>query len=100
MHVFKSKFLNYASAAFFTLLMFIAFCADSYRLVPMMAKYAVNLLVLGWAIVTFMIRPDKGRFSAYAFLHFTFFHTCCSGCGHWESGFLNFRRLIISCADR
>ena len=68
MHVFKSKFLNYASAAFFTLLMFIAFCADSYRLVPMMAKYAVNLLVLGW--------------------------------GHWESGFLNFRRLIISCADR
>lgn len=98
MHVFKSKFLNYASAAFFTLLMFIAFCADSYRLVPMMAKYAVNLLVLGWAIVAFMIRPDRERavfclrfFALYFFPYLLFW---LWSLGIWISEFQTFDYIL------
>ena len=61
MHVFKSKLLNHASAAFYILLTFVAFCADSYRLVPMAAKYAVNILITAWAVGVYMIRPDRER---------------------------------------
>ena len=98
MHVFKSKFLNYASVAFFTLLMFIAFCADSYRLVPMMAKYAVNLIVLGWAIVAFMIRPDRERavfclrfFALYFFPYLLFW---LWSLGIWISEFQTFDYIL------
>lgn len=61
MHVFKSKLLNKASAVCYILLVFIAFCADSYQYVPMAGKYAVNLMIVGWALAAYMICPDRER---------------------------------------
>ena len=48
MDVFESKPLKLASAAFYIVLMFLSFYCACYRL-PVGLKYAINLLIFGWA---------------------------------------------------
>lgn len=60
MDVFRSKLLKQASAAFYIVLMFLSFYCACYRL-PVGLKYAVNLLVFGWACLMFFIRPMFNR---------------------------------------
>ena len=64
---------KYGRAALFTLLMFIAFSSDSY-LLPVAVKYAVNLVVFGWACADFFIRPqfNKAMFCMRFFALFFF----------------------------
>ena len=60
MDVFKSKPLKLASAAFYIVLMFLSFYCACYRL-PVGLKYAINLLIFGWACAMFFLRPMFNR---------------------------------------
>ena len=60
MDVFKSKPLKLASAAFYILLAMLCFYCACYRL-PVGLKYGINLMVAGWALLMFFIRPMFNR---------------------------------------
>ena len=60
MDIFKSKPLKLASAAFYIVLMFLSFYCACYRL-PVGLKYAINLLIFGWACAMFFLRPMFNR---------------------------------------
>ena len=60
MDVFKSKPLKLASAAFYILLAMLCFYCACYRL-PVGLKYGINLMMAGWALLMFFIRPMFNR---------------------------------------
>ena len=60
MDVFKSKPLKLASAAFYILLAMLCFYCACYRL-PVGLKHGINLMVAGWALLMFFIRPMFNR---------------------------------------
>ena len=60
MDVFESKPLKLVSAAFYIVLMFLSFYCACYRL-PVGLKYAINLLIFGWACAMFFLRPMFNR---------------------------------------
>ena len=60
MDVFKSKPLKLASEAFYILLAMLCFYCACYRL-PVGLKYGINLMVAGWALLMFFIRPMFNR---------------------------------------
>ena len=60
MDVFKSKPLKLVSAAFYILLAMLCFYCACYRL-PVGLKYGINLMVAGWALLMFFIRPMFNR---------------------------------------
>lgn len=73
MDVFESKPLKLVSAAFYIVLMFLSFYCACYRL-PVGLKYAINLLIFGWACAMFFsARCSTGLSSACASLRFSFF---------------------------
>ena len=71
MNVFKGKGWRYASAGMYIFLTFLSFYCACYRL-PVGLKYAINLAMLAWAMVSFLIRPqfDKAVFCLRFFVLF------------------------------
>lgn len=71
MNVFKGKGWRYVSAGIYIFLTFLSFYCACYRL-PVGLKYAINLAMLAWATVSFLIRPqyDKAVFCLRFFVLF------------------------------
>ena len=60
MKTFRSRWIRYGSAALYILLSFLSFYCACYRL-PVGLKYGINLMVAGWALLMFFIRPMFNR---------------------------------------
>lgn len=60
MNVFKGKGWRYVSAGIYIFLTFLSFYCACYRL-PVGLKYAINLVIAGWAVLTFLIRPQFNK---------------------------------------
>lgn len=75
----------------YVFLAFLSFYCACYRL-PVGLKYAVNLLVFGWAFLSFVIQPDFDK-AAFCVRFFAclFLFMFSSGHGLWQSGFQSFR---------
>lgn len=56
----KARAPDTRCATVYTLLAFLSFCSDSYRL-PVGVKYAVDLVVFAWAAADFLVRPRLAR---------------------------------------
>ena len=73
MDAFRSKPIKLIAEAVYIVLMFLSFYCACYQL-PVGLKYAINLLVFGWACLMFFIRPmfNRAIFCARFFALFFF----------------------------
>lgn len=97
MDAFRSKPVKLAAAAFYIVLMFLAFCSDSYRL-PVAVRYAVNMVVFGCACAAFLIRPDfnMAKFCVRLFMLFSvpYLVFWLWSAGIWISEFQSFTYIM------
>lgn len=75
MSIFENRVWKMARIVVYVFLAFLSFYCACYRL-PVGLKYAVNLLVFGWAFLSFVIQPDfdKAAFCVRFFCLFVFIY--------------------------
>lgn len=75
MSIFESRIWKMARIFVYILLSFLSFYCACYKL-PVGLKYGVNLVVLGWAMLSFFIQPDfdKAAFCTRFFCLFVFIY--------------------------
>lgn len=97
MDVFENKILRIGSEIFYILLMFLSFYCACYRL-PVGLKYAINLLVFGWACLMFFIRPMFNRavfcLRFFALFFFPYLMFWMWSVGIWISEFQTFNYIL------
>ena len=75
MSIFESRIWKMARIFVYILLSFLSFYCACYKL-PVGLKYGVNLVILGWALLSFFIQPDfdKAAFCVRFFCLFVFIY--------------------------
>lgn len=97
MSFFEGRLWKHGSAALYVALTFFSFYCACYRL-PVAVKYAVNVLVIGWALMDFFIRPQFDRavfcLRLFALFFFPYLLFWMWSVGIWISEFQTFSFIL------
>ena len=97
MNFFEGRLWKICSAIFYVILTFLSFYCACYRL-PVSVKYAVNVLVFGWACLAFFVHPkfDRAIFCLrlFALFFFPYLMFWMWSVGIWISEFQTFSFIL------